>query len=68
MKQSIILGNFITMDEKCPFAKAALVKMRTYAYMLAHLHFVTDEDIRRMGATGRSGGCTTLDGEEVYKA
>ena len=26
MKQTIILGNIITMDEKRPFAKAALVK------------------------------------------
>ena len=26
MKQTIILGNIITMDEKRPFAKAAVVK------------------------------------------
>ncbi len=26
MRQTIILGNIITMDEKRPFAKAALVK------------------------------------------
>ena len=26
MKQTLILGNIITMDEKRPFAKAALVK------------------------------------------
>ena len=25
MKQSIILGNFITMDEKRPFAKANII-------------------------------------------
>ena len=26
MKQTIVLGNIITMDEKRPFARAALVK------------------------------------------
>ena len=33
MKQSIILGNIITMDEKRPFAKAALVKNGIFAYI-----------------------------------
>ena len=29
MKLTLILGNIITMDDRRPFAKAALVKMRT---------------------------------------
>jgi hypothetical protein len=33
MKQTIIFGNFITMDEKRPFAKAALVKDGVFAYI-----------------------------------
>ena len=33
MKQSIILGNIITMDEKRPFAKAALVKNGVFTYI-----------------------------------
>ena len=33
MKQAIILGNIITMDEKRPFAKAALVKNGVFAYI-----------------------------------
>ncbi len=33
MKQTVILGNFITMDEKRPFAKAALVKDGKFAYI-----------------------------------
>ncbi len=33
MKQSIFLGNIITMDEKRPFAKAALVKNGVFAYI-----------------------------------
>jgi len=33
MKQAIILGNIITMDDKRPFAKAALVKDGTFAYI-----------------------------------
>jgi len=33
MKQTLILGNIITMDEKRPFAKAALVKDGTFAYI-----------------------------------
>ena len=33
MKQTIILGNFITMDEKRPFAKAALVKDGVFVYI-----------------------------------
>ncbi|MBQ4387946.1 MAG: hypothetical protein II822_10135 [Prevotella sp.] len=33
MKQTIILGNIITMDEKRPFAKAALVKNGLFAYI-----------------------------------
>ena len=33
MKQTIILGNIITMDEKRPFARAALVKNGVFAYI-----------------------------------
>ena len=33
MKQTIILGNIITVDEKRPFAKAALVKNGVFAYI-----------------------------------
>lgn len=33
MKQTIILGNIITMDEKRSFAKAALVKNGVFAYI-----------------------------------
>lgn len=33
MKQTIILGNIITVDEKKPFAKAALVKNGVFAYV-----------------------------------
>ena len=33
MRQSIILGNIITMDEKRPFAKATLVKDGVFAYI-----------------------------------
>ena len=33
MKQTIILGNIVTMDEKRPFAKAALVKDGVFAYI-----------------------------------
>ena len=33
MKKTIILGNIITMDEKRPFAKAALVKNGVFAYI-----------------------------------
>ena len=33
MKQTVILGNIITVDEKKPFAKAALVKDGVFAYI-----------------------------------
>ena len=33
MKQTILLGNIITMDEKKPFAKAAFVKDGVFAYI-----------------------------------
>ena len=33
MKQTVILGNIITMDNKRPFAKAALVKDGVFAYI-----------------------------------
>ncbi len=33
MKQTIVLGNFITVDDKRPFAKAALVKDGVFAYI-----------------------------------
>lgn len=33
MKQTLILGNFITMDEKRPFAKAAVVKDGVFSYI-----------------------------------
>ena len=46
MKQTVILGNIITMDEKRPFAEAAIVKNGVFAYIgnaeeakkLAELH------------------------------
>ena len=33
MKQTLILGNIITMDDKRPFAKAAIVKNGVFAYI-----------------------------------
>lgn len=33
MKSTIIFGNFITMDNKRPFAKAALIKNGVFAYI-----------------------------------
>ena len=33
MQQTLILGNIITMDEKRPAAKAALVKDGVFAYI-----------------------------------
>ena len=33
MKQTLVFGNIITMDEKRPFAKAALVKNGVFAYI-----------------------------------
>ena len=33
MKQTIVLGNIITMDEKRPSAKAAIVKNGVFAYI-----------------------------------
>ena len=33
MKYTLIFGNIITMDEKRPFAKAALVKDGVFAYI-----------------------------------
>ena len=33
MKQTVILGNIITMDEKRPFAKAALARDGVFAYI-----------------------------------
>lgn len=33
MKQTLILGNIITMDEKKPFARAVLVKDGVFAYI-----------------------------------
>lgn len=33
MQQTMILGNIITMDEKRPTAKAALVKNGVFAYI-----------------------------------
>ena len=33
MKQTVILGNIITMDEKRPFAKAIIVKNGLFAYI-----------------------------------
>ena len=46
MKQSIILGNFITMDEKRPFAKAALVKDGVFAYI------GSAEEVKRLAGRG----------------
>ena len=33
MKKTVVLGNIITVDEKSPFAKAALVKDGLFAYI-----------------------------------
>ena len=33
MRQTLILGNIITVDEKRPFAKAAVVKNGVFAYI-----------------------------------
>ena len=33
MKKTLVLGNFITMDEKRPAAEAALVKDGVFAYI-----------------------------------
>ena len=33
MKQTVILGNIITVDEKRPFAKAAVVKNGVFSYI-----------------------------------
>ena len=33
MKQTLILGNIITMDEKRPFAKAALIRNGVFSYI-----------------------------------
>ena len=33
MKQTIILGNIITMDERRPFAKAAIAKDGVFSYI-----------------------------------
>ena len=33
MKQTLIFGNIITIDDKRPFAKAALVKNGVFAYI-----------------------------------
>ena len=33
MKQTVVIGNFITMDDKRPFAKAALVKDGLFTYI-----------------------------------
>lgn len=48
MKQTLILGNIITMDEKKPFAKAALVKDGVFAYIGG-----ADEAKRLAGAHAR---------------
>ena len=46
VKQSIILGNIITMDEKRPFAKAALVKDGVFAYI------GSVEEVKRLACKG----------------
>ena len=33
MQQTIILGNIITMDEKRPYAKAAVIKNGVFSYI-----------------------------------
>ena len=33
MKSTLILGNIVTMDEKRPFAKAAVAKNGVFAYI-----------------------------------
>ena len=60
MKQTIVLGNIITMDEKRPFARAALVKDGVFAYigsaeeakkLLAGLRFIGQADLMQAGLT-----------------
>ena len=49
MKQTLILGNIITMDEKRPFAKAALVKNGVFAYI------GSVEEAKKLARCGRTG-------------
>ena len=46
MKQTIIFGNIITMDEKRPFAKAALVKDGVFAYV------GSAEEVKKLASKG----------------
>ena len=46
MEQTFILGNIITMDEKRPFAKAALVKNGVFAYI------GSVEEVKRLACKG----------------
>ena len=64
MKQSIILGNIITMDDKRPFAKAALVKNGVFAYI------GNAEEAKKLASKDAQANivATIIDGEEVFKA
>lgn len=53
MKQTVNLGNIITMDEKRPTAQAALIKDGVFAYI------AESEEANRLAAA---------DDEEVYRA
>ncbi len=80
MKQSIILGNIITIDEKRSFAKAALVKdgVSVHVHSCGSIEFgkvanmtVFDcdflhDDIEKVGKANIIA--TIVDGEEVFKA
>jgi hypothetical protein len=55
MKQTIILGNFITMDEKRPFAKAALVKNGVFAYI------GSAEEAKKLAAANEGGHASERD-------
>ena len=51
MKQKLFLGNIITMDDKRPFAKAAIVKNGVFSYI------GSEEDARKLA----SGDAKVLD-------
>ena len=54
MKQTIIFGNIITMDEKRPFAKAALVKDGVFAYI------GSAEEVKKLVSSVRARRCWTM--------
>ena len=62
MKQTIILGNIITIDEKRPFAKAALVKNGIFAYIgsIEEAKKLADKDAQVLLAGYRAIGQANL--------